>query len=197
MEEFIESTIARVRSAQAGGATLAIRGGGSKAFYGGVTTGEWLEMRPYSGIIDYEPKELVLTVRAGTALADARSVLRGLLHHLNSLIELGLWSGSAAAVFAGSAGVVAGTAAAAGAIAGAEGGGAVATGAAAGALGRASIIKGGASGSRLQAPDESASVAAPSIASRRADRVMGPLMPTAWSACRRRGWARLRRASAP
>jgi len=75
MEEFIESTIARVRSAQAGGTPLAIRGGGSKAFYGGVTTGEWLEMRPYSGIIDYEPKELVLTVRAGTTLAEVEAAM--------------------------------------------------------------------------------------------------------------------------
>ncbi len=75
MEEFIESTIARVRSAQAGVAPLAIRGGGSKAFYGGAIAGEWLEMRPYSGIIDYEPKELVLTVRAGTTLAEVEAAM--------------------------------------------------------------------------------------------------------------------------
>lgn len=75
MEEFIESTIARVRSASEGGTPLAIRGGGSKAFYGGAIAGEWLDMRPYSGIVDYEPKELVLTVRAGTTLAEVEAAM--------------------------------------------------------------------------------------------------------------------------
>lgn len=70
MENFVQTTIERIKSAQSGKAPLAIHGGNSKAFYGGKIRGDALDMRPYTGIIDYEPKELVLTVRAGTTLAE-------------------------------------------------------------------------------------------------------------------------------
>ncbi len=55
---------------------LNIRGGGSKSFYGGAVQGGNLEVGAYSGIIDYQPKELVLTVRAGTPLEDVETALR-------------------------------------------------------------------------------------------------------------------------
>lgn len=54
---------------------LQIRGGGSKDFYGGVATGEWLDTRAYSGIVSYAPTELVITARAGTTLAELEAVL--------------------------------------------------------------------------------------------------------------------------
>ena len=67
----------RIRDAAAAKTPLSIHGGNSKAFYGGAIVGEALDMRPYSGIIEYEPKELVLTVRAGTTLTEIESVMEG------------------------------------------------------------------------------------------------------------------------
>lgn len=75
MQDFIRNTVERIKSAQAGQMPLAIHGGSSKAFYGGVIRGEALDMRPYHGIIDYEPKELVLTVRAGTPIAEIEATM--------------------------------------------------------------------------------------------------------------------------
>jgi glycolate oxidase FAD binding subunit len=54
---------------------LRIRGGGSKDFYGEESEGETLDMAGYAGIVAYEPRELVLTVRAGTRLDDVESEL--------------------------------------------------------------------------------------------------------------------------
>lgn len=70
MDQIVQSLIERVRQAVNANAPLAIHGGRSKAFYGGPIRGDALDLRPYTGIIDYEPKELVLTVRAGTPLAE-------------------------------------------------------------------------------------------------------------------------------
>lgn len=54
---------------------LRIRGGGTKDFYGQTLTGEILDTRGYSGIVDYEPTELVITAKCGTPLADIKSAL--------------------------------------------------------------------------------------------------------------------------
>jgi glycolate oxidase FAD binding subunit len=54
---------------------LRIRGGGSKDFYGGPLSGEVLDTRGHSGIVGYEPTELVITARAGTPLAEIESAL--------------------------------------------------------------------------------------------------------------------------
>jgi glycolate oxidase FAD binding subunit len=56
---------------------LRLRGGGSKDFYGGEPVGELLDTRACSGIVDYEPTELVITARAGTPLADIEATLAG------------------------------------------------------------------------------------------------------------------------
>jgi glycolate oxidase FAD binding subunit len=55
---------------------LDIRGGGTKRFYGGLPAGEPLDLRGIAGISCYEPSELVVTVRAGTLLADLEAALR-------------------------------------------------------------------------------------------------------------------------
>lgn len=47
---------------------LDIRGGDSKSFYGRARSGSVLSVTGHSGIIDYEPSELVITARAGTPL---------------------------------------------------------------------------------------------------------------------------------
>ena len=75
MDEIVTSLIARIKSARAGKTPLAIHGGRTKAFYGGEINGEPLDVRSYAGIIEYEPKELVLTVRAGTTLAEIESTM--------------------------------------------------------------------------------------------------------------------------
>lgn len=65
----------RVREAHAARAPLALRGGGTKLFYGAAVEGAPFDTRAYAGIVDYEPTELVVTARAGTPLADVERVL--------------------------------------------------------------------------------------------------------------------------
>ncbi|NLD53409.1 MAG: glycolate oxidase subunit GlcE [Burkholderiaceae bacterium] len=61
---------------------LRIVGGGTKAFYGRPVAGERdgiepeaLDCTAYRGIVDYEPTELVVTVRCGTPLVELESAL--------------------------------------------------------------------------------------------------------------------------
>jgi len=74
-QDFIAALCERVGSAASRGEKLRIRGGGTKDFYGGALIGAPLEMSAYSGIVAYEPKELVLTVRAGTPVAQVEGAL--------------------------------------------------------------------------------------------------------------------------
>lgn len=67
--------IERIRAAHAEGRPLAIQGGGSKAFYGNARVGDILDTRTLGGVVDYQPKELVLTARAGTPLAEIDALL--------------------------------------------------------------------------------------------------------------------------
>lgn len=71
----VRALIERVRAAHEDRTPLAIVGGGSKAFYGGPLMGAPLSTRALSGITAYEPSELVVTVRAGTPLADLQAAL--------------------------------------------------------------------------------------------------------------------------
>ena len=65
-----------IRAAAADGTALRIRGGGSKDFYGhGSLQGQLLDTRGLNGILSYEPPELVVTVGAGTPLAELEAVL--------------------------------------------------------------------------------------------------------------------------
>ncbi len=66
----------RIRAAAAAKTPLAIRGGGTKEFYGERITGETLDVTACTGIVDYDPTELVITVRAGTRLAQVEQALR-------------------------------------------------------------------------------------------------------------------------
>jgi glycolate oxidase FAD binding subunit len=65
----------RIRAAAAAGAPLAIRGGGTRDFYGEAIVGDVLETTALSGIVDYDPTELVITARAGTPVADIDDAL--------------------------------------------------------------------------------------------------------------------------
>ena len=71
----LQELIDRVQTARAMKAPLDIRGGGTKAFYGGVPRGEPLDVCALRGISSYEPSELVVTVRAGTPLAELEAAL--------------------------------------------------------------------------------------------------------------------------
>lgn len=77
MEEALSLCMARIRDAAAAGTPLRIRGGGSKDFLGEPAQGELLDTRGLAGIRSYEPSELVVTVGAGTPLADLEAVLAG------------------------------------------------------------------------------------------------------------------------
>ena len=65
----------QVRAGLANKTPLRIRGGGSKDFYGGALQGDLLETTTLNGIVNYEPSELVVTVRAGTPLAELEAAL--------------------------------------------------------------------------------------------------------------------------
>lgn len=64
-----------IRRAAAESSPLRLRGGGTKDFYGRESEGAYLEVGAYAGIRDYEPSELVVTVKGGTSLAHLEAVL--------------------------------------------------------------------------------------------------------------------------
>ncbi len=71
----LASLVDRVRAARADKTALNISGGSTKAFYGEAPRGVPLDIRPLAGISSYEPSELVVTVRAGTPLAELEAAL--------------------------------------------------------------------------------------------------------------------------
>lgn len=75
MSDFSEQAQARIRAAQASGTPLRIRGGGTKDFLGGELLGDQLDTRAHSGVVAYDPSELVLTVKAGTPLTEVEATL--------------------------------------------------------------------------------------------------------------------------
>ena len=76
MQDIVDQLAHAIREAAAKRTALRIRGGGTKDFYGGALQGEVLETRAYSGIVDYDPTELVLVARAGATLAEVDALLR-------------------------------------------------------------------------------------------------------------------------
>ena len=75
MDTAIAQITDRVRAAAAHQTPLRIRGGGTKDFHGLALQGEVLDTRALSGIVSYEPSELVVTARAGTPLAELEALL--------------------------------------------------------------------------------------------------------------------------
>ncbi len=75
MSELIQAWSERIREAAAKGQPQCIRGGGTKTFYGGPEVGVPILTGAYRGIVSYAPSELVVTVRAGTPLAELEAVL--------------------------------------------------------------------------------------------------------------------------
>ena len=77
MDSTLLALIDQIKAATAAKSPLRIRGGGSKDFYGEPFDPALplLDTRVYEGIVSYEPSELVITVKAGTSLADVEAVL--------------------------------------------------------------------------------------------------------------------------
>lgn len=75
MSDSIQAFAERIREAAARKTPLRFRGGGTKDFYGQAVAGDILDTRGYAGVVDYEPTELVITVRAGTPLADVEKAV--------------------------------------------------------------------------------------------------------------------------
>ena len=65
----------QVQAALADDTPLRIQGSGSKAFLGRPVQGQLLDTREHRGIVSYDPTELVVTVRAGTPLAELDAAL--------------------------------------------------------------------------------------------------------------------------
>ena len=57
------------------GTPLSIEGGGTKSWYGNHNTFTKLATRGYSGILEYQPEELVITACAGTPLKEIEAAL--------------------------------------------------------------------------------------------------------------------------
>ena len=75
MQDILHHFSERIRAAAQHAAPLRLRGGGSKDFLGQTLQGEVLDTRAYTGILSYEPSELVITARAGTPMAEIEAAL--------------------------------------------------------------------------------------------------------------------------
>jgi glycolate oxidase FAD binding subunit len=71
MQNLVEHFQEQVRARR----PLRIRGGGTKDWYGQRLEGDVLDTREYTGIVDYEPTELVITARCGTPLVEVEAAL--------------------------------------------------------------------------------------------------------------------------
>lgn len=65
----------QVTQAVANGTALQIVGGGSKSFYGNSVEAEAIEIGKHTGVIDYDPAELVITLRTGCKLNQIEALL--------------------------------------------------------------------------------------------------------------------------
>ncbi len=81
-EDRPQHLIEQVQAARAARTLLRIRGGDTKAFLGEPVQGQPLDTRDWTGIVSHEPTELVITVRAGTPLAEVEAALADKGQHL-------------------------------------------------------------------------------------------------------------------
>jgi len=66
-----------VASAEATGARLELQGGGTRAGFGAPREVELVSLAAFAGVVDYDPAELVLTVRPATRLAEVQALVAG------------------------------------------------------------------------------------------------------------------------
>jgi glycolate dehydrogenase FAD-binding subunit len=75
MDSALEKLSETVREAGRSKRALRLRAGGTKDFYGQALEGEVLDTRGYSGIVAYEPSELVITARCGAKLGEIETAM--------------------------------------------------------------------------------------------------------------------------
>lgn len=75
MDQALQEFRDRIVSATASKRALCIRGNGTKDWYGQELNGDALDTRVHSGIVSYDPTELVITARAGTTLREIGAAL--------------------------------------------------------------------------------------------------------------------------
>lgn len=75
MENVLQTFKERIATATANKSPLRIKGNGTKDWYGQSLQGEVLDTTAYSGIIAYDPTELVITARSGTSLREIGKAL--------------------------------------------------------------------------------------------------------------------------
>ncbi|MCG6889002.1 MAG: glycolate oxidase subunit GlcE [Gammaproteobacteria bacterium] len=72
----IEAELAlQIAAVAASGGAVEIIGGGSKKFYGEALDALAIEVGAHSGVIDYDPAELVITLRSGCRLSEVEALL--------------------------------------------------------------------------------------------------------------------------
>jgi len=74
-QDMTESFRQRIASACAGKTPVSILGSNSKSFYGHHCEGEIIDVSQHTGVLEYEPSELVIQARAGTSLTDIEKLL--------------------------------------------------------------------------------------------------------------------------
>ena len=72
----IEAFREQILNAAKTNTSLSIEGGGTKAWYGNPNRFTKLDTRTYSGILEYQPEELVITACAGTSLKEIEAALK-------------------------------------------------------------------------------------------------------------------------
>ena len=75
LDAVLETLRERVRAAHGQRRPLRLRGAGTKDFYAEGLSGEVLDLTAWRGVIAYDPSELVITARCGTALSEIESAL--------------------------------------------------------------------------------------------------------------------------
>ncbi|MEO0315855.1 MAG: hypothetical protein RI928_2311 [Pseudomonadota bacterium] len=75
MEQVLQGFRDRIVAASQSGSPLRVRGNGTKDWYGQSLQGEVLDTTAYTGIVDYDPTELVITARCGTNLREIGKAL--------------------------------------------------------------------------------------------------------------------------
>ena len=74
-QDLTEPLRERIARACAGKTPVSIRGGNSQSFYGHAGEGEIIDVAQHTGVLEYEPSELVIQARSGTALTDIEKLL--------------------------------------------------------------------------------------------------------------------------
>jgi glycolate oxidase FAD binding subunit len=75
MDAVVACLCEQVRAAAAAGEPLRLRGGDTRRWLGGAVAGRELDLRGLTGIVSYEPSELVVSVRCGTRIDELEAEL--------------------------------------------------------------------------------------------------------------------------